>query len=243
MKAIRVTSELSTISRNESELVVKFLHVLADPLVRVVHGLRAAQAVVGAVVEIAFHQMLGHPFPPQQGQPLLDPAVVNADGNGERKAAEIPPERGPIRDRVFIGDGGHEVPPGVAHQHLHRADGESQGQQGDEKSARPVPAFRGEEGFGNHPELAGGGFQAFGDLRPFRPFVDRRLPQGRHPKRTRRHGEFYFAGKKVLPGIPRQVRTNYRCSDQGLAGFACRTSTAPDSPERQNQRGGFRNSF
>jgi hypothetical protein len=52
-----------------------------------------------------------------------------------------------------------------------------------------------------------------------------------------------FADKKVLPGNPRQVRTNYRCSDQGLAGFACRTSTAPDSPERQNQHGAWRNSF
>lgn len=37
----------------------------------------------------------------------------------------------------------------------------------------------------------------------------------------------------MLPGNPRQVRTNYRCSDQGLAGFACRTSTAPDSAESQ----------
>ena len=49
--------------------------------------------------------------------------------------------------------------------------------------------------------------------------------------------------KKVLPGNPRQARTNYRCSDQGLAGFACRTSTAPDSPERQNQWAGLGKSF
>jgi hypothetical protein len=32
----------------------------------------------------------------------------------------------------------------------------------------------------------------------------------------------------------RQVRTNYRCSNQGLAGFACHTSTAPDSGEKQD---------
>jgi len=47
----------------------------------------------------------------------------------------------------------------------------------------------------------------------------------------------------VLPGNPRQARTNYRCSDQGLAGFACRTSTAPGSPERQNQPADFRNAY
>ena len=34
---------------------------------------------------------------------------------------------------------------------------------------------------------------------------------------------------KSAARVPRQARTNYRCSDQGLAGFACRTSTAPDS--------------
>jgi len=45
----------------------------------------------------------------------------------------------------------------------------------------------------------------------------------------------------VLPGNPRQVRTNYRCSDQGLAGFACRTSTAPDSGEMETHPGRFRN--
>jgi hypothetical protein len=49
--------------------------------------------------------------------------------------------------------------------------------------------------------------------------------------------------KKVLPGNLRQARTNYRCSDQGLAGFACRTSTAPDSGQRQNQPGRMRNPF
>jgi len=49
--------------------------------------------------------------------------------------------------------------------------------------------------------------------------------------------------KKVLSGNPRQARTNYRCSDQGLAGFACRTSTAPDSPERENQPRDFRNAY
>ena len=48
---------------------------------------------------------------------------------------------------------------------------------------------------------------------------------------------------KVPPGNPRQARTNYRCSDQGLAGFACRTSTAPDSQKRQAQEDGIRNEF
>jgi len=49
--------------------------------------------------------------------------------------------------------------------------------------------------------------------------------------------------KKVLPGNPRQIRTNYRCSDQGLAGFACRTSTAPDSSGSETQQDGFRNAY
>ncbi len=52
-----------------------------------------------------------------------------------------------------------------------------------------------------------------------------------------------MGGKKVPPGNPRQVRTNYRCSDQGLAGFACRTSTAPDSGGSQTQPDGFRNAY
>ena len=47
--------------------------------------------------------------------------------------------------------------------------------------------------------------------------------------------------QRVLPGNPRQIRTNYRCSDQGLAGFACRISTTPDSGERENQPRSFRN--
>jgi len=47
----------------------------------------------------------------------------------------------------------------------------------------------------------------------------------------------------VLPGNPRQARTNYRCSDQGLAGFACRTSTAPDSGERQTRATALRNAY
>ncbi len=46
----------------------------------------------------------------------------------------------------------------------------------------------------------------------------------------------------MLPGNSRQVRTNYRCSDQGLAGFACRASTTPDSALRQNQHAPLRNS-
>ena len=47
----------------------------------------------------------------------------------------------------------------------------------------------------------------------------------------------------MLPGNPRQVRTNYRCSDQGLAGFACRTSTAPDSAQSQPHATGLRNAY
>ena len=45
------------------------------------------------------------------------------------------------------------------------------------------------------------------------------------------------------PGNPRQARTNYRCSDQGLAGFVCRTSTAPDGGESQTQPEFFRNAY
>jgi hypothetical protein len=41
-------------------------------------------------------------------------------------------------------------------------------------------------------------------------------------------------GKKSAARKPRQMWTNYRCSDQGLAGFACHTSTAPDSTGKQN---------
>lgn len=37
----------------------------------------------------------------------------------------------------------------------------------------------------------------------------------------------------MLSGMVWQIRTNYRCSDQGLAGFACRTSTVPDSKKKQ----------
>ena len=50
-------------------------------------------------------------------------------------------------------------------------------------------------------------------------------------------------GKKSAVRKPRQIRTNYRCSDQGLAGFACRKSTAPDSAERKNQTAQIRNVF
>ena len=49
--------------------------------------------------------------------------------------------------------------------------------------------------------------------------------------------------KKVPPGNPRQIRTNYRCSDQGLAGFACRTSTAPDSGGSQTHVELIRNDY
>jgi len=35
--------------------------------------------------------------------------------------------------------------------------------------------------------------------------------------------------------------TNYRCSDQGLAGFACLTSTAPDSSGNQPHHAANRN--
>lgn len=51
------------------------------------------------------------------------------------------------------------------------------------------------------------------------------------------------AENKVLPGSPRQIRTNYRCSNQGLAGFACRTSTAPDSASSETHVQGMRNVF
>jgi len=47
--------------------------------------------------------------------------------------------------------------------------------------------------------------------------------------------------KKVPPGNLRQSRTNYRCSDQGLAGFACRISTAPDGSGSETDSTSFRN--
>jgi len=43
-------------------------------------------------------------------------------------------------------------------------------------------------------------------------------------------------GKKSAARKPRQMWTNYRCSDQGLAGFACHTSTAPDSEGKETRR-------
>ena len=51
----------------------------------------------------------------------------------------------------------------------------------------------------------------------------------------------FIPDKKSAARKPRQLWTNYRCSDQGLAGFACHSSTAPDSGGKENQPGTARN--
>src|SRR5262249_3145327 len=45
-------------------------YVIGDALIGIVDGLGTTQTVIGPVVEIASNQMLRHPFPPRQRQPI-----------------------------------------------------------------------------------------------------------------------------------------------------------------------------
>ena len=115
--------------------------ILRDSLVRVVHPVRAAQAVIGAVEKVALHQQVRHPLPPQEREALGGVAVEDADRNREGESGKVDPQVAVEAGRITLREGGDKIPPRVAHKHLDHADRQTKREHGEHQHPgfAPVP--------------------------------------------------------------------------------------------------------